>query len=441
MRGALVGLSFAVGVGCVGMGLKRQFRQAYQCNDKVSVERLAGGMYQVNGCQKTATYDCNGGACVVTNTDDATYSEVVSVAPRQEARPRRASARRIKLKDGLTIVDLKLPLDGKTWLLLRASPERYGDLVQVSLRRVSAHEDLEACKLDWMINGQRLDAPEVRVAAKPPQSTIRGNVPRAIVRELGMAEQFAIKACDEKWTLEPPQLVEIRKFVELYEEELAWQGDARDGGAVGLVAPAGGWPKWEAFGERPAQAEAKALSGSQLFKLLAPSVFQLEVQSAGGTAQGSAVAVTEDELLTNCHVLEGARRVIVKKGDAESIGTITRADPKSDRCVVSVKGRKLQPIAGVRGRAELEVGEPLFTLGSPSGLELTLGDGILSGLRQVKERTFVQTSAPISPGSSGGGLFDAHGNLVGITTLVLAGRERLNQSLNFAIPAESFFEP
>lgn len=53
----------------------------------------------------------------------------------------------------------------------------------------------------------------------------------------------------------------------------------------------------------------------------------------------------------------------------------------------------------------------------------------------------MQTTAPISPGSSGGGLFDARGNLVGITTLVLVGREHMNQALNFAIPADAFWQP
>jgi len=47
----------------------------------------------------------------------------------------------------------------------------------------------------------------------------------------------------------------------------------------------------------------------------------------------------------------------------------------------------------------------------------------------------------ISPGSSGGGLFNARGNLIGVTTLVLVGREHLNQSLNFAIPADAFGQP
>jgi S1-C subfamily serine protease len=64
---------------------------------------------------------------------------------------------------------------------------------------------------------------------------------------------------------------------------------------------------------------------------------------------------------------------------------------------------------------------------------------VLSGLREVDARRFVQTTAPISPGSSGGGLFDRWGNLVGVTTMILVGSDRVNQALNFAIPADSFW--
>ncbi len=80
------------------------------------------------------------------------------------------------------------------------------------------------------------------------------------------------------------------------------------------------------------------------------------------------------------------------------------------------------------------MGERVYTIGAPIGLELTLGEGIISGLRSHKDRRLVQTSAPISGGSSGGGLFDAYGNLVGITTFLL----REAQNLNFAIAAEDF---
>jgi S1-C subfamily serine protease len=81
------------------------------------------------------------------------------------------------------------------------------------------------------------------------------------------------------------------------------------------------------------------------------------------------------------------------------------------------------------------VGERAYSVGTPSGLEQTLGEGLISGLREDKGIKLVQTSAPISPGSSGGGLFDASGNLIGITTFML----RETQSLNFAIAAQEFW--
>jgi S1-C subfamily serine protease len=170
-------------------------------------------------------------------------------------------------------------------------------------------------------------------------------------------------------------------------------------------------------------------------------VFQIEALLASGTSQGSAVAVTSSELLTNCHVVQGARKVILKQAKKEWVARLVRADPRSDRCVLAVADGILTPVRGVRAHGDLQIGEPLFTIGSPAGLELSLANGILSGLREEGGKKFVQTTAPISPGSSGGGLFDARGNLVGVTTLIVAGRERLNQSLNFALPADSFWQP
>lgn len=153
------------------------------------------------------------------------------------------------------------------------------------------------------------------------------------------------------------------------------------------------------------------------------------------------MAIGKTEVVTNCHVIEGAQKIVLKQDKKEWTATLARSDPSNDRCVLGVSGAAFTAVLGYRAYEGLEVGEPLFTLGSPSGLELSLSTGILSGLRTEGGRAFVQTTAPISPGSSGGGLIDAHGYLVGVTTLVLVGRERLNQSLNFAIPADSFFRP
>jgi S1-C subfamily serine protease len=153
------------------------------------------------------------------------------------------------------------------------------------------------------------------------------------------------------------------------------------------------------------------------------------------------VAVTTTELVTNCHVVQGALKLLLKQDKQQWPARVVRADPATDRCVITADGLMLQPIAGVRSYESLEVGEPLYTLGSPVGLELTLSNGILSGRRDEKNRHYVQTTAPISPGSSGGGLFDARGNLVGVTTLVLVDREHMSQALNFAIPADAFWQP
>ena len=88
----------------------------------------------------------------------------------------------------------------------------------------------------------------------------------------------------------------------------------------------------------------------------------------------------------------------------------------------------------VRPYADVKVGERVYTIGTPKGLELTLAEGIVSSKRAADGTRYVQTSAPISPGSSGGGLFDAQGNLIGITTFMLKD----SQNLNFAIAAEEY---
>ena len=81
--------------------------------------------------------------------------------------------------------------------------------------------------------------------------------------------------------------------------------------------------------------------------------------------------------------------------------------------------------------AGLKVGDPVYAVGAPQGLELSLSDGIVAQLRG-EPSPLIQTTAAISAGSSGGGLFDKEGLLVGLTTFYLEG----GQSLNFAMPVE-----
>jgi hypothetical protein len=81
---------------------------------------------------------------------------------------------------------------------------------------------------------------------------------------------------------------------------------------------------------------------------------------------------------------------------------------------------------------QLRIGQRVYAIGAPQGLELTISEGIVSSLREVPGGSVIQTTAPISPGSSGGGLFDLSGRLVGIMTF----QHRYGQNLNFALPAD-----
>ena len=111
------------------------------------------------------------------------------------------------------------------------------------------------------------------------------------------------------------------------------------------------------------------------------------------------------------------------------------ANKDADRCVLRVSNIVSPfPTAGVRPYADVKVGERVFTVGAPRGLELSLADGIISSKRTADSGRYFQTSAPISKGSSGGGLFDAQGNLLGITTFMIKDA----QNVNFAIAAEEY---
>jgi S1-C subfamily serine protease len=181
------------------------------------------------------------------------------------------------------------------------------------------------------------------------------------------------------------------------------------------------------------------LSPSELFHLLSPSIYAVAVlrhPAQAASAQGSAVAVSAREAVTNCHVVAHAQGILLVSGSATLKAQIIAADRKTDRCYLRVANGGLQPVPGVRNYATLAVGETVFTIGSPKGLVNTLGQGLVSGLRRSNDGVeFVQISAPVSPGSSGGGLFDDRGNLIGVTTFTI----RDSQNLNFAIAASQFW--
>jgi len=171
---------------------------------------------------------------------------------------------------------------------------------------------------------------------------------------------------------------------------------------------------------------------ASVYQRAMPSIVIIETtnRANGMSRQGSGVVVDGSTVVTNCHVLENADEILVGQPPNLVSGTRDRGSIQKDICLVRAVLGDLQP--ATRGStATLRVGSAVYAVGAPRGMSFTLTDGIVSQLRG-EPPPIIQTTAAISPGSSGGGLFDEDGNLVGITTFIIEG----GQSLNFALPVE-----
>jgi len=185
-----------------------------------------------------------------------------------------------------------------------------------------------------------------------------------------------------------------------------------------------------------APAAPRSLSASDLYARLAPSVWVVRTYDQDNLrlGQGSAVAIGPQSLVTNCHVLKKAKRVEVSHESTALAATLELWDVSVDLCQLKVPGLTASAVE-LADEASLQVGQPVYALGAPQGLELTLSSGLISSLRldpKTRQIGLIQTSAPISPGSSGGGLFDEFGRLIGITTAMIAAENA--QNLNLARP-------
>lgn len=138
-------------------------------------------------------------------------------------------------------------------------------------------------------------------------------------------------------------------------------------------------------------------------------------------------------LATNYHVLEGASHAVVKTTDGKvgEIREILALDPDLDMLVAASSFHKSEPLR-LGDSSSAQVGESIVVIGNPSGLEGTVSTGIVSAVRTVEKLKFIQITAPISPGSSGGPVFSMTGRVIGMATAYLT----TGQNLNFAMPIE-----
>ena len=169
-------------------------------------------------------------------------------------------------------------------------------------------------------------------------------------------------------------------------------------------------------------------------------LFLLEVPSEGA---GSGIVLDKaGHILTNYHVVEGAKEIQVLLFDGSShLGTVVGHDPATDVAVVKVAApaELLEPVR-FGDSSDLRVGQRVFAIGNPFGLERTLTTGIISSLNRSLPtkagrtiKSIIQTDAAINPGNSGGPLLDSSAMLIGMNTAI-ASRTGQSSGVGFAIP-------
>jgi hypothetical protein len=151
-------------------------------------------------------------------------------------------------------------------------------------------------------------------------------------------------------------------------------------------------------------------------------------------SRGTGFLVRPDGVIvTNYHVIETGDVAMVKFADGAIVPVdgVLALDKVRDLAIIKIHGKTFRTLA-LGNSDQIQVGEEVVAIGSPLGLEQTVSNGILSGVRTDKDAggRFLQVTAPITHGSSGGPLFNMAGEVIGITSLGFEG----SGDLNFAIP-------
>lgn len=176
------------------------------------------------------------------------------------------------------------------------------------------------------------------------------------------------------------------------------------------------------------------LSARQLYATVSRSLVVVEGHSPSRKMQGSGVVYrnglssavphrpNSSWIVSNAHVVRDSENVFVSQSVVRYAVKVEYADEDLDLALIHVPGAVFPPLP-IDVNVPIQVGQRVYAIGSPVGLENSITEGLVSGLRKLAELSVIQTSAQISPGNSGGGLFDVHGRLLGITTFKAKGTE------------------
>jgi S1-C subfamily serine protease len=180
---------------------------------------------------------------------------------------------------------------------------------------------------------------------------------------------------------------------------------------------------------------AHAQTAQEIAKKAFSSTVLLVMEDANGQplSLGSGFFARAGEIASNLHVIEGAARgyaKLVGQTTKYEIEGITAVDAERDLVVLKITASGA-PLVSLGNSDAVQVGESVYAVGNPQGLEGTFSQGILSSIREVGTDKLLQITAPISPGSSGGPVLNGKGEVIGVSVATFRG----GQNLNFAIPS------
>ena len=184
-----------------------------------------------------------------------------------------------------------------------------------------------------------------------------------------------------------------------------------------------------------------SLTATTVYAQDSPGVVMITVSLGNSQAIGSGIVLdTKGDILTNAHVISGARKIEVAFSDGTTVpATLVGSNTAADLAVirVSVAASTLHPLT-LGSSASVRVGDSVYAIGSPFGLSGSLSEGIVSNLGQTGAGNLtglIQTDAAINPGNSGGPLVNARGQVIGINNSIESPVNG-NVGVGFAIPID-----
>lgn len=180
-------------------------------------------------------------------------------------------------------------------------------------------------------------------------------------------------------------------------------------------------------------------TAGEVYKKASASV--VHILTRGGS--GSGVVVGDNEVVTNCHVVDDGGPIMVSQPPRDRGDSLKKSSAKvvaasmRDLCLLKTDGLSI-PAADIGESNSVDFGSPVYAIGCPRDIYAALSSGVVSQFHPVHEEDDkpeignIQTTAAISPGSSGGGLFDGNGRLIGITDR----SEASSEGIHYALPVE-----